>query len=216
MDVLALQVAARHIRAREDEEAFEVMVNHWIDIFLDELSQNTHIDEGDVEALLRSEGVTAEDVNALVSGSVKEAGFGNLVQALGGWILKSAWHMVLSPFIGIKKLLTSSEFRTGVKQSFRRALSHEVRATKHMVSVAGRLARGEKVNPQEKKAAMRQLVGILVKVILLYFAGPQIAHYFAGGILKALLLSPLDEILVALLDKPLRAAAQKLLTAEFS
>jgi hypothetical protein len=207
-------VAARHIRAQEGE-AFEVMVNHWIDVFLDELAEHTHINEGDVEALLRSEGVTADDVNAL-GGSVKEAGLGNLVQALGGWVLKSAWHMILGPFIGIRKFIASSKFRTEVKQSFKRALSHEVRSTKHMISVAGRLARGEEVNPHEKKAAMRQFVGLLVKVILLYFAGPQIAQYFSGGVLKALLLSPLDDILTALLDKPLRAAAHKLLTTEFA
>lgn len=214
MDVLACRVAARHIRAQEDE-AFEVMVNHWIDVFLDELAGNTHIQAGDVEALLRSEGVTADDVNALGGGSVKEAGLGNLVQALGGWVLKSAWHMILGPFIGIGKFIASPKFRTEVKQSFKRALSHEVRSTKHMIGVVGRLARGEEVNPHEKKAAMHQFVGLLVKVVLLYFAGPQIARYFAGGVLKALVLSPLD-ILTALLDKPIRAAAHKLLTTEFA
>jgi hypothetical protein len=124
--------------------------------------------------------------------------------------------MIVGPFIGIKKLIVSPKFRSEVKTSFKRALNHEVRSTKHMIDVAGRLARGEEVNPQEKKTAMRQLVDILTKAVLVYFAGPHIAHLFAGGIWKALaaLLSPLDEIVIILLDKPIRAAAQKLLSAD--
>jgi hypothetical protein len=211
---LSHRVASRYIRAAQDEAAFEAMVDHWADVFLDELASNVQIDEGDVESLLRSQGVSAEDINDVVG--MKQAGLGNLVKALGGWIAHSVWHMVTGPFIGIKKLITSQKFRDEVKRSFKRALNHEVRATKHMVSVAGRLARGEEVNPQEKKAAMHQLVDILTKAVLVYFTGPHIAHFFAGGIWKALgaLLSPLDEIVVILLDKPIRAAAQKLLSAD--
>jgi hypothetical protein len=211
---LAHRVAARYVQAEEDQAAFEAMVDHWADVFLDELAEHTDITEEDVERVLQSEGLSAEDINDLVG--MKQAGLGNLVKALGGWIAHSVWHMVTGPFFGIKKLLTSPEFRTEVKASFRRALSHEVRSTKHMMSVAGRLARGEEVKPEERKAAMRQLVDIISKAVLIYFAGPHVAHLFSHGIWKALatLLSPLDEIVVILLDKPLRAAAKKLLSAD--
>jgi hypothetical protein len=214
VDRLAHHVTSRYIRAQEDQAAFEAMVDHWADIFLDELADNVQIDDKDVEGLLRSQGVSAEDINDVVG--MKQAGLGNLVKALGGWIAHNVWHMIVGPFIGIKKLIVSPKFRSEVKTSFKRALNHEVRSTKHMIDVAGRLARGEEVNPQEKKTAMRQLVDILTKAVLVYFAGPHIAHLFAGGIWKALaaLLSPLDEIVIILLDKPIRAAAQKLLSAD--
>lgn len=211
---LSHRVASRYIRAQDDEAAFEVMVDHWIDVFLGDLADNTQIDEGDVEALLRSQGVTAEDINDVMG--MKQAGLGNLVKALGGWIAQGLWHMIVGPFIGLKKLITSSQFRGEVKAAFRRALNHEVRATKHLISVAGRMARGEEVNEPERKAAMHQLVDILVKVVVIYLAGPHVAHLFSHGIWKALgaLMSPLDEMAALLLDKPIRAAAKKLLSAD--
>jgi hypothetical protein len=124
--------------------------------------------------------------------------------------------MLIHPFLAIGKMLVSPSFRNEIKISFKRALSHEVRASKHMLSVAGRLARGEEVNRQERKAAMHQLTDILVKAVLLYFAGPHIAHLFESGIWKALaaLLSPLDEVILVLLDKPIRAATKKLMSAD--
>ena len=124
--------------------------------------------------------------------------------------------MIVHPFLSLGKLVKSSAFRQEVKNAFKRALRHEVRATKHMLSVAGRLARGEEVKPQERKAAMHQLVDVLTKALLLYFAGPHVAHLFQSGLWRALgaLLSPLDEIIVILLDKPLRAATRKLLSAD--
>ena len=214
VDSLSHRVASRYVRAAEDEAAFEVMADYWADVFLDELAQNARIGEKEVDDLLRTQGVTADDVNALVG--MKQAGLGNLVRALGGWIATGAWHMIAAPFIGIGKFITSSKFRSEVKNSFRRALNHEVRSTKHMINVAGRLMRGEEVSPQEKKTAMHQLVDILSKAVLAYFAGPHIAHMFSHGIWKALaaLLSPIDEIVVVLLDKPLRAANSKLLSAD--
>lgn len=192
------------------------MVDHWADVFLDELAKHVDIQESDVEKVLRSQGVSAEALNGLVG--TKQAGLGNLVKALGGWIAHGVWHAVTAPFIGIRKLISSPQFRTEFKAAFRRALSHEIRATKHMMGVAGRLARGEEVKPEEKKAAMHQLVDVLAKVVLVYFAGPSVANLFSGGVWKALMtvLSPIDEILVVLLNKPIRAALAKLLSADIS
>lgn len=213
MDPLASRTAARYIQAR-DEAALEALADHWADVFLDELAKSVDITEDAVEQVLRSKGVTADDVNSLVG--EKSAGFGNLVKALGGWIAGHIWHMLVAPFIGIGRLVVSSKFRTDVKRSFIRALKHEVRATRHLVRVAGRLARGEEVNPREKKAAMHQLMDVLLKVVLVYFAGPHVAHLFQHGVWKALaaLLSPLDEVLAILLDKPIRAVAKKLMNAD--
>ncbi len=147
---------------------------------------------------------------------MKTAGLGHLIRALGGLILNGVWHMIVAPFINIGKLITSPAFRVEIKTAFRRALSHEMRSTKHMVNVAGRLSRGEEVNPQERTTAMHQLVDILTKVVLLYFVGPRITGLFENGIWKALaaLMSPLDDIVVILLDKPIRAAAKKLMSAD--
>jgi hypothetical protein len=207
------RVAARYLQA-QDEEAFDALVDHWADVFLDELERNTQITESEVDQVLKAQGVSAEDLDIISDEGNKEAS--NFIRALGGLVLRGVWNTLVHPFLAIGKMIKSPSFRQEVKVSFRRALRHEVRSTKHMISVAGRLARGEEVNPQERKAAMHQLVDILTKAILVYFAGPHIAHLFAGGAWKALaaILSPLDEVLAILLDKPLRAAAKKLLSAD--
>jgi hypothetical protein len=198
----------------QDEEALDALADHWAEVFLDELASATNITEREVSDVLQAEGLTADKVNALSDETTKEAG--GFLRALGGLVLRGLWHMIIQPFIGLGKLIKSSSFRNEVKASFKRALRHEVRATKHMMDVAGRLARGEEVKPQERKAAMMQLVDILTKAVLVYFAGPHIAHLFSGGIWKALatFLSPIDEIVVILLDKPLRAASKKLMSAD--
>jgi len=164
--------------------------------------------------VLQAEGVTADALNALADPMTKQAG--GFIRALGGLVFRGLWALVVHPFLALGKFVRSSQFRSEVKASFKRALRHEVRATKHMMDVAGRLARGEEVNPHERKAAMHQLVDILTKAILIYFAGPHVAHLFAGGVWKALaaFMSPLDEIIAILLDKPIRAAARKLLSAD--
>jgi hypothetical protein len=210
----ARRVAQRYRRAQEDERALDEFVDHWVDEFLKTFVQNVNLSEGAVEGALKAQGVSADKVNEVTNPDGKEAG--GFIQALGGRILHGVWHMLISPFLNIAKFFGSEEFRTEIKRRVKRALSHEVRATRHMLEVAGRLARGEEVNPQERKAAMHQLVDIVTKTVAIYFAGPHIAHFFAGGIWKVLgmIASPVDEILVILLDKPLRIAAKKLLGAD--
>jgi hypothetical protein len=210
------RLVAKHRQVQaEDLEALDALADHWADVFLDELTQDTNIDEESVEKVLDEKGISADNLNALADAdpTQKSSGF---ISALGGRILHSIWHMVIGPFLAVGKLIKSGEFRAQVKASFKRALRHEVRSTRHMVEVAGRLARGEEVGAPERKAAMHQLVDILSKVVLIYFVGPHIAHLFMGGIWKVLgtLVSPLDEILTAMLDKPLRKASKKLLGAD--
>jgi len=210
----ARRVAQRYKQAQEDEQALDQLVDYWVDEFLNTFEQGVDLSEGTVEAAMTAQGVSAEKVNTITNPEGKEAG--GAIEALGGRILHGVWHMMISPFLNIAKFFSSEDFRTDVKRRVKRALSHEVRSTRHMLEVAGRLARGQEVNPQERKAAMHQFVDILTKTLALYFAGPHIAHFFAGGIWKVLgtLVSPFDEILVILLDKPIRMAAKKLLGAD--
>jgi len=212
---ITTRVAARFAQAQDDEAALDALADHWADVFLDEFIAKADFDERNVVQVLQNKGVSAEDINRIAP-PTKEAGIGTFVRVLGGLVLRGLWRMLIHPFLAIGKMFVSPTFRNEIKTSFKRALSHELRASKHMMSVAGRLARGEEVNPHERKAAMHQLTDILVKTVLVYFASPHIAHLFASGIWKALaaLLSPIDEVVLVLLDKPIRAASKKLMSAD--
>jgi hypothetical protein len=216
-DSAPIRVAARYLRAQEDAAALEAMADHVADLFLDALAEEKFTGK-DVAQAFGQAGITAGDINKLLP-SAKTAGlaeFGTKLKILGGLVLEGLWHALIHPFLALGKLFVSAQFRKEVKAAFRRALSHEVRSTRHMLSVAGRLARREEVNPQETKAALHQMTDILSKAVLVYFAGPSVAHLFSGGIWKAFvtLLSPIDEIMVILLDRPLRAVAKKLMNAD--
>lgn len=189
------------------------MIDRWTEGFLDLLSQYK-VTESDVEEALV--GVDPEEVNAIYeeqTGITRTAGALDTVRALGGKVMSGAWHTLTHPFISLYKLFTDPTYRGEIARGIKRAISHEVRATKHMVNVGVRLAQGEKVSPQEVKAAAVQFLDLATKVILAYVVGPHLAHMFAHGVLKALatLLSPVDEIAGMLLDKPLRWASQKFL-----
>lgn len=203
----ARRVAHRYRLAQEAEQALDMLADHWVDEFLDTFVAELDISKGTVEEALETSGVSEEDIQELAT---KTAGAGMN-------ILHGIWELITDPFIAIAKLIRSSEFRATIKKSFKRALWHEARASRHMLEVAWRLAHGEEIRPEERKAAMHQLVDILTKTVLLFFVGPHIAHmFFGGGIWKALgaLASPVDEILTILIDKPLRKAAKRLLGAD--
>lgn len=210
-------VVARYRLAQEeqDEAAMDAMVDYWLDQALEEFEGSLEMSERSVENALLTKGVSADKLNEVFHQDTNKESAGG-IRALGGFLLKTLWHMVIGPFVSIAKFIKSSAFRNEVKLAFKRALKHEVRSTKHMVSVAGRLMRGEEVNPQERKAAMMQFVDIFTKVLLAYLTGPHIAHMFSGSVWKVIgtFLSPLDEILAVLLDKPIRAAAKKLLGSD--
>jgi len=200
----ARRVARRFQGATEEdllnEEALITLADHWADQFFDALEAEADFDKDDIEKALDTLGVTEERLNSLTD---KTSGMGDV------------WQFVMSPFTAIKKLIKSQGFRDQFKKSFRRALSHEFRSTRHMFEVAGRLARGEEVRAPERKAAMRQLVSTLGKTVLLFFMGPGIANL---GVWKALgmLAAPLREAIRLVLDKPLRKAAMRLLNADIA
>lgn len=206
---------------QEEEMALRLMVESWVDGALNILKSYRLSDEEIGSALEESSGsVDAEDLNeayaeeeGLDLQTIRTAGLADTVSAFGGTLLKGAWHMLTAPFHALWKLLTSSEYRKEIKTATIRAVKHEARSTRHMTRVAVRMFRGEEVKPQEIRAAAIQFADIFSKVLLAWIVGPHIAHLFSHGVVKALmsLLSPLDEIVGVLLDKPLRWMTQKLL-----
>lgn len=210
MGSLAERVAMRFT----EEAGVDAVIDHWADLFLDEMASNTQISESDINTALHQSGLTAEGLNSVVDG--EKYASGGFLRALGGLVLKGVWHMVVHPFLAISKLIQSETFRTEVKAAFKKALRQEIRASRHMLGVAERIALGEEVNPQERKAAMSQFVSLFTRAVLLYFAGPRVTQLFTGSLWKALstVLTPLNEIIVILLDKPLRAAGMKLMRTE--
>ena len=217
MSASATRVASRHLSSSRRTAAADVMdvvdaiVDSWGEALLINLAK-FRMTEADVDAALSGD-LSAEDVNAAFDPTGKTAGIMDTVQALGGKVLSGAWHMLTAPFIAAWKMATNPSYRAKVIAGIKRALRHEVRATRHMVVVAQRLLAGEEVKPQEVKAAVVQFVDIAMKVIIGVFVGPHIAHLFAHGVLKALasLLSPLDEVIGVMIDKPLRWATQHLI-----
>lgn len=180
------------------------MADELVDQFLDALASFVP-GEKEVARTLESAGVTDEQIEQL---SDKTAGFGDALKVLR--------HALIRPFLNLGRLVTSAKFRGDVKGAFRRALSHEIRATKHAVSVAGRLARGEAVPPPERKAATRQLLSILITVVFAYSAGPGVQGLFSGSLWRAFqtLVMPVQEIIALVLRKPLHDAAKKVLFSD--
>jgi hypothetical protein len=192
------------------DQALDALVDSWTDGFLD-LVHEAKLSEEDVEAALEQGGLTADTVNDSDSDAIRTAGFGDWISALGGKILKSAWHMLSAPFISAWKMASSPSYRTAIKKAVKRVVSHEIRSTKHMARVAMRLAQGEEVHPKEARAAALQFVDIISKLILAIVVGPHIAHLFAAGPLRAMmaLMSPLDEVAAIAFDKPLRWVSRR-------
>lgn len=203
------RVAERYTQARTDD-ALDELADYLVDALFDELGQNP-ISEQDVSKALQQGGLSAEDVNQLADG--KQAG--GFLNALGGLVARGLWRLIVQPFLALGKLFQSSAFRTEVKNAFKKAIRRDIRASKHVLDVARRLALAEPVKPQELKAAMRQLLDILARVLFLYFTGPSVAAMFSGGVWPALsrVMVPIGEVIVVLLDKPLRGAIAKLMTA---
>jgi hypothetical protein len=220
-----IRVAARHQRANlltlrmvnkpydgpSDEDALCDLVEYWADQFLDLFVDHVDFSEHKIEHVLHAQGLTAEKLNEL--NDTQDAGVLDTVHVLGGLVVKKLWHMTVHSVTSVWKFITSSKFRHEVKISLVRAVKHEARSSKHLMSVAGRLARGEDVNPHERKAAMHQLVDIFKTALMIHFMGPHVAHILASGFWKALasLGTPFDEIVGMLIDAPIRFAANKML-----
>lgn len=208
----AQRVAGKFLRAQDSDAAIDRLSDDLADRFLDALASHARFDEKDVAQLLSDQGVHADDVNALDSG--KQAG--PAIRALGGLIKQGLWNLLVRPFLALGKLVKSSQFRQDVKRAFRKSLSHELRAARHLGRVVERMALGEDVPPPERKAAMRQLVSLLAQTLIIYFAGPQVSGLFSVGIWQAVarLTQPVGELALILLRNPINAAVKQLLASE--
>lgn len=208
--VLTAKRVAKHYVEAKTEATLDELADTVVDALFNEIGPNA-ISEQDVSKALQAGGLQAKDLAELSEG--KQAG--GFLHALGGFVARGLWKILVQPFLAIGKLFSSPAFRTEVKGTFKKALRHEARATRHLLDVAERIALGQPVKPQERKAAMKQLLEILVKVLFLYFTGPTIAAMFSGGIWPTVtrLMLPVSEVITVLLDKPIRAATEKLMSA---
>lgn len=216
MPASASRVASRHLRSASTDvldvlDVLDAIVDNWGEALLDRLAKY-RVTEDDIDAALTGS-LSAEDVNASFDPTGRTAGVMDTVTALGGKVLSGAWHMITHPFIAAWKMVTSSQYRAKVITGFKRAIRHEFRATRHMVRVANRLMNGEEVPKQEVRAAVLQFVDLAVRVLIGMFVGPHISHAFAHGGMKALasLLTPLDEVVAVVIDKPMRWATNQLI-----
>lgn len=203
-----IRVSERFKCAQED--ALDAFADPLVDQLLGDLAALNPFDENKVSQLLAADGLRPEDVNALSDGKTAAP----MVKALGGFVLRGLWYAMIRPFLVLRKLITSEQFRREIKASCRRALRKEGRDTRHMLDVANRWARGDYVHPNEFKAARQQVVRLIAQVVLVYFAAPEVAGLFTGGVWQALgrLVLPAEKVLLLLLERPLRAVMGKLLT----
>jgi hypothetical protein len=203
---LSDRVAKRFKRAQLD--ALDFFIYRVADQFLDALSRLDLFAEKNVSMALLQKGLDATSVNKLTAGKTA----GPLVKALGGLIARGLWYALIRPFLLLAKIVRSASFRSEIKADVRRALRKEVRETRHMFDVASRWQRGDTIHPQELKAAKDQMLRILVKLVLVYFATAPVTGLFQGGLWKAIqrFAAPAEEILILLLDRPLTALLQRL------
>lgn len=164
----------------------------------------------DVEGVLRALGVRADDLNA-AAGRVGD-GEMTTIRALGGEVLAWVWETVTHPFIAAWRLLTSPAARTETKAWIRQVARKEVTQTRHMVSVARALARGEEVPRTDVVAAVHQFVDLLKTALILGMA----THHLGPALIRdplhvlGILASPADEMVGLLLDRPLRFVTRAL------
>jgi len=195
---------------RAQEDALEALADQVADAFLLELSGLDLFSKKRVDRALVEKGLTADALNSMAEGKTA----GPMVKALGGLVLRGLWYALVRPFFVLGKLIRSSTFREEIKAAFKKALRKDARSTRHLGDVASRWANGDEVHPKEFQAAKQQLLRILAKVLLIYFAAPELAGLFSGGVWHAInaLWFPTEEILLLLLDRPLSAVMKKLMT----
>ena len=127
-------------------------------------------------------------------------------------IAHAVGHSLVHPFVMVKDLLTKPAYRTEVKDFLKGAVKKEVGQTKKMAATLGRVLRGEKISPEDKRQAIHQAAD-LVKVAV---TGALVAHLAAGGVghLLATMASPADEVAAMALDGPVRHATTKVFGVE--
>ena len=209
--VSAARIAHKYLQAQVQAKVNEVLESH-VDLFLDVMLSKLNITDKTVSRLLQTQGISADKVNSLDDG--KQAGFG-FIKALGGFVRQGVWYVLVRPFLVLGKVMRSSGFREEVKREFKKALSHDIRATSHLFGVVSRMIDGEEIPAPEKRAAMKHLINLIVKAVLISSAASIGSQGLLSGSIWATLrrlMAPLQEILLILLNKPIQAASKKLMT----
>lgn len=207
-----VRVLSRFKQAQSD--ALDSLAAQVAQEFLLELAGLDLFGEKRISQALVEKGLSAEDLNAIAP----EKTAAPMVEALGGLVSRGIWYLLVRPFLVLGRVIRSAGFRQEITAAFKKALRKDLRSSRHLWDVAGRWARGDEVRPQEFLAAKQQLLRILVKVVLVYFATPEVAGLFSGDLWHAI--SNLgffsEEVVFLLLDRPLSAVMKKLLTSPTS
>lgn len=209
-----VRVADQFLQDRGDQ-AFDVLVDTWVDLAFDMLGR-IRLTGADLEAALQAGGVTADDLNQAAVGKVA-TGDTTTLRALGGEVLTWVWETFTHPFAAAWKLLTSNQARSETKRWLKTVGRKEITKTRHMLVVASTLARGGEVERADLTRAVHQFIDLLKTALILgvltYHFGPTLIrdplHVF--GVLA----SPADEIIGLMLDKPLRMITRHLLGQGF-
>jgi len=207
------KIVARYLRATGDMRVLEPVVDTTVDRFINLLVDEDPLSEKKVSHVLQEVGVTPDMVNSSDPHN-KEAG--ESLVALGGLVRKALWYVLIRPFKLVAKILTSSSFRQGLKKTVWKALSRDAEATRRLVEVFGKHLSGEPIRPRELQLAKKQLVSLIARAALLYFAGPQLLGAFGGPIWTTVgkLAAPVTEILGTLFVAPINAVSRRLMTED--
>lgn len=124
-------------------------------------------------------------------------------------LLGKAWGTLIEPFVGAFHLATKKSARKAFAAKIGGAVKKEAGETKELLRTLKKaLTPGQKVSKEERARAINQTTD-LIKVALI---GTMYGHIAAQGIgeLLATVASPVEEILGAMIDKPLRRATKKI------
>lgn len=138
--------------------------------------------------------------------STKSIG-GTLKAALG-----SGWDTLKEPFVGAFHLATKKSARKAFKEKIGSAFKREAKETKAMFGTVKKALTRQKVTKEERTAAINQAAD-LVKAALIGTMYGSIAAQGIGELL-ATIASPVEEIVGAILDKPLRKITKKVFGQE--
>jgi hypothetical protein len=139
--------------------------------------------------------------------SSKKTFGGKLKSALG-----AGWDTLKEPFVGAFHLATKKSARKAFKEKIGGAFKQETKETKAMLGTLKKGLTGQKVTKEERTAAINQAAD-LVKAALIGTMYGSIAAQGIGELL-ATIASPVEEIVGALLDKPLRKITKKVFGQE--
>lgn len=208
MSPVAGKVVTRYLQA---QDTLDGLADELVDGVFSHLEPPT---EQELSQVLADSGLTAEHLNSLMPNDPKIAG--SFVHVLGGMVAKGLWQLAIKPFVLLGRSVKSTQFRERVKGAFKKALKKEIRSSRHMLEVATKLMQGQEVKDQEKAAAFKQLTSILAKTVLLCMLGPGLHSLFSGPVWTSIgaKLLPVEDIILVLFDKPIRAAVKKFLDTD--